>query len=265
MISFYNNKTMFNLDEYSNSTIFYTSTDDKEKFEKNKIIMGKDWKYYNNPIVYKFNSLGYRTKEIADLNENFMLTFGCSYTEGIGLHVEDIWTHHVSTHLKYDLYNHAKGGTGMDIQYYSGSLWNMSNCPKPKLVIAQWPYKFRKSFAHRENDRIFICDPSYTDTIDGNWWKKRYVQDTGEIGLNVLHWFENFNNTWKLAGVPVLNFTWDDDLEQELTRSRYRIFRINTPSTDLARDLAHDGPMIQKETADIIKNLLCLSNFTDKI
>lgn len=265
MIILNNNETQLKVDADINQTVFYLSTDSKEVFKKNKAIMGPDWKYYNNPIEYKFNSAGYRTKEINDLETDFVLTFGCSYTEGVGLHTEDIWTHHVSEYLGYDLYNHAKGGTGMDMQYYNGTLWNMANRPLPKLVIAQWPYKTRKHFAHKEQNRIFICDHSYVNTVDGKWWKKRYIQDQGELEINILHWFENFNNTWKLAGVPVLNFTWDDNLRENLTRSRYQLYQIRTKTFDRARDLSHDGAISQKETADRIKKLLKLPNFTDKI
>lgn len=265
MIRLSNRNIELRHEEDANTSIWYTSTDDKETFKKNKTILGKDWKYYDNPILYKFNSSGYRTKEISELSNKFMLVFGCSYTEGIGLHTEDIWTHHVSTYLQHDLYNHAKGGTGMDIQYYNGTLWNMSRRSKPELVIAQWPYKFRKSFGYRDGSYINILDPTETNNLDDKWWKKRYINDTGEMELNILNWFENFNNTWKLAGVPVLNFTWDSDLAEHLTRSRYQIHRIKPKNHDKARDCQHDGELFHKETADIIKNLLCLPNFTDKI
>lgn len=260
-----NDSTVMQCSHDMNLTAPFISTDDEAKFEQNKKKMGKKWRYYDDPIEYKFNSDGYRTKEVADLSSDFMLTFGCSYTEGVGLHIQDIWTHYVSKHTGYDLYNHAKGGTGIDIQYYNGLLWNMGNRPKPKLVIAQWPYKFRKIFGYREDYRIRLCDPSYTKTPDGKWWGKRYIQDDGELSMNVLHWFESFNNTWKLAGVPVLNFTWDADLVEELTRSRYQLFVVKTRSTDRARDLEHDGPIMQEQSAEKINNLLKLSNFTDKI
>jgi len=46
---------------------------------------------YDKPISYNFNSKGYRTKEIEDLQKDFILTFGCSYTQGIGLAKEDMW------------------------------------------------------------------------------------------------------------------------------------------------------------------------------
>ena len=34
--------------------------------------MPADWQYHTETIEYKFNSLGYRTKEITDLEQNFL-------------------------------------------------------------------------------------------------------------------------------------------------------------------------------------------------
>lgn len=222
-------------------------------------------KYPNWPITYKFNSLGYRTKELNELDENFMLTFGCSYTEGIGLRTDQIWTHHISQHLNLDLFNIAKQSTGLDMQALNTLLWNSNNLPKPKLVIVQWPQKTRKRFGFKKEDKIIINDMSETNTHDGKWWARRYIMDTGEMSVNIYSWFESFNNTWKLAGVPVLNFTWDDDIEEELFHSRYKLWTIRPETLDKARDEAHDGPMFHIETADALKDILKESNFTDKV
>mgnify|MGYP003322559072 FL=1 len=56
-----------------------------------------DWNYYDSEgkLKYKFNSLGYRTKEFNNLHmDPYMLVFGCSYTEGVGLYEEEIWCKH---------------------------------------------------------------------------------------------------------------------------------------------------------------------------
>ena len=252
-------------DENVNQTINFYSTDNKNLFKENNKKLGKEWAYYKANIEYKFNSLGYRTKEISELSKDFLLTFGCSYTEGVGLYQQEIWTEYVAKFLNLDLYNHAKHSTGPDIQYYNAMLWAMSKKPKPSLVIVQWPYKSRKCFANRRNNGIHLQDKSYTRSQDGTWWGKRYVQDTGEMELNILFWFESFNNLWKLEGVPVLNFTWDHDLAQDLTRSRYQIHRIKPKVYDKARDLGHDGPKFHESSASKLKNILSLTNFTDKI
>ena len=265
MLRLFNNSYDLVFNEHARQTVGFYSTDDKDIYDQNIKKMGNEWKYYNSNIEYKFNSVGYRTKELSELSDKFLLTFGCSYTEGVGLHQNEIWTDQISKFLNLDLYNHAKQSAGMDIQYYNAMLWAMSKKPKPELVIVQWPDKARRSFAYRKADNISLQDRSYTKSVDGKWWGRRYIQDTGEMELNVLFWFESFNNLWKLEGVPVLNFTWDHDLEQDLVRSRYQIHRIKPKMNDKARDCQHDGPRFHKSTAEKIESLLSLSNFTDKV
>jgi len=265
MLTLYNNDYKLICEETKNKTINFYSTDNEIFFKNNNLKLGESWKYYNSTIEYKFNSLGYRTKDIHELTDDFLLTFGCSYTEGIGLHKNDLWCKKVAKYLNIDLYNHAKQATGVDIQCYNALLWNMRQMPKPKLVIVQWPYKARKSFGFKKRNCIDIDDMSETQTADGQWWGKRYIQDSGEMELNLLFWFESFNNSWKLAGVPVLNFTWDDDLAENFERSKYQIYYINPAHKDKARDLEHDGPLFHLDTANEIQKLLQLSDFTHKI
>jgi hypothetical protein len=265
MLKIYDTNSLIIHEEMCNVVTNFYSTDNEETFYKNNKKLGKEWKYYNSNIDYQFNSLGYRTKEIKDLDQDFLLTFGCSYTEGVGLDESDIWTTQISEFLNLDLYNHAKQASGIDIQCYNALLWNVNNLPKPKIVIVQWPHKDRKSFGSRIDDNIIIDDYSYTNTLDGKWWGKRYVQDIGEQELNIMFWYESFNNVWKQLGVPVLNFTWDSDLLPYIQRSKYRVYRIKSTHIDTARDCQHDGVEFHKMTSNKLKSILQQSNFTDKI
>jgi hypothetical protein len=115
------------------------------------------------------------------------------------------------------------------------------------------------------DDNINIADHSYTKTLDGKWWGKRYVQDIGEQELNIMFWYESFNNAWNQLGVPVLNFTWDSDLLPYIQRSKYQIYRIKSTHIDTARDCQHDGVKFHDMTTDKLKLILQQSNFTYKI
>ena len=151
------------------------------------------------------------------------------------------------------------------MQCYNALFWNLSNLPKPKIVIVQWPYKDRRSFGSREHDGISIADRSYTKTLDGKWWKKRYIQDTGEQELSILLWYESFNNIWKQMNVPVLNFTWDSNLLSCVQRSKYKIYFIKPNSHDKARDCQHDGVLYHRDTAEQLKKIIELLNLTHKV
>ena len=232
-------------------------------FSTDQVTQRVHWKH--GPINYKWNSLGHRTKELKNLNSEFILTFGCSYTEGVGLHTEQIWNYHVSAALGIDLYNLAKQGTGMDVQFMNATFWINSQLPKPKYVIVQWPHKARKSFGFKETYGIRVADMSETNTKDGVWWGKRYIDDTGDMSLNNFMWYENFNTAWKSIGVPVLNFTWDDDLAIELERSRFELHTIFPETYDKARDNQHDGPIFHKQTSERLLKIINSGSFTDKV
>jgi hypothetical protein len=257
-------------------TADFWSTDSEELFVKNSSIRPAEWQWHNTPITYNWNSLGYRTKEIKDLDKDFILTFGCSFTEGIGINVSDIWNHHVSKQLGLNLCNLAKGGTGFQQQYYNSLLWHNSKLQLPTLVIVQWPNKYRKSFgvANTSGD-ILIRDANggHTD-IDYKWYARRYIRDEGERKLNNFVEFEMFNNIWKMLNVPVLNFTWDNDTEEDLTKSPYKIWHLEMETdvlTDRARDVGvndspgHNGPLWHVETSHKLCSILKSGNFTYKI
>jgi hypothetical protein len=238
--------------------------DTLKTFKRRPSEFQSQYKHYN--IEYKFNSLGHRAKDISDLADDFLLTFGCSYTEGVGLKSEHIWNHAVTNSLNLDLYNCAKAGTGIDIQNYNATLWKSSNLPIPKMVIVQWPQKARKRFGFRDSAvDIRLEDMSHTRSLDGKWWGKRYLDDTGEMSVNAFMWYENFNNIWESLGVPVLNFTWEPDFEEELLRSKFKLWPISPRRFDRARDYEHEGPEFHEDTADDVIEILKLTNFTYKV
>lgn len=217
-------------------------------------------------IDYSFNKYGYRTGEIEDIDlSDFMLTFGCSYTEGVGLHEYQIWNYHLKNQLNLDLHNLGKQATGMDVQAFNTMRWIQSKMPLPKLVVIQWPHKSRKLFAVQEPEGIAIIDKSDTMCHDNNWWKKRYIVDTSQMHLDVLTWFELANYAWKSVNVPVINFTWDDDLETVLKDSKFAIHCINPTVKDRARDGIHDGPLIHEQTAQMLLEIFNSGRFTHKV
>lgn len=242
--------------EFVNKTVNFYSTDSKSKFKFHSTRMPSDWRYHNDKIEYKFNSLGHRTKEIEDLDKDFLLTFGCSFTEGVGLHVGDTWASLLATNLKLDLYNCAKQATSPEIQYMNALLWKRNNLPKPKLIICQWPQISRKVFGFTQQDNIEIVDMSETNTPDGRWFERRYIVDNGERDKSLLQQIEGFNLVWESIGVPVINFTWDP-IDIPLFTKMHRI----SPSggSQEARDRMHDGVDFHIETQKHLQTL-CFSN-----
>ena len=241
---------------FVNQTVNFYSSDDEDKYNFHKKRMPADWPYHTETIEYKFNSLGYRTKEIESLDKDFLLTFGCSYTEGVGLNVEDTWASLLATNLKLDLYNCAKQSTSPEIQHINALLWKRNNLPKPKLVVCQWPSISRKMFGFTQQDDIELLDMSETKTHDGRWWERRYIVDDGERDKSIIQQIEGFNLVWESMEVPVINFTWEP-FEIPLFTKIHEV-RPKAGSKE-ARDREHDGPDFHRETERTIRPL-CFSN-----
>ena len=241
-----------------NQEVEYYSTDSEELFRKNLKRHPKNWEWKNKKVRYKFNSLGYRSKEVTDV-KRFILGFGCSFTEGVGLNEHEGWLYKYARKLGIEHLNFAKEATGMDIQYYNTLLWKQNKLPLPKLVVCQWPQKFRKSFGFESGTDIVLRDMSETNTKDGNWWGKRYIMDTGEMKMNALNWYLGMNNTWQSLGVPVLNFSWEPDICDQLAWTEFPCHFVDPRGVGSmqARDCAHDGEAFHDLTT---KSLLRITN-----
>lgn len=231
---------------------FYNS-DNEENYKKNKNKIQKE--YPNTDIIYNFNKQGYRTKNFEDLDNNFILIFGCSYTEGVGLQYNEIWCDLLCEKLKIDHLNLAKAATGPDIVYLNSVQYITNNFPKPKLVIIQWPNNNRKSFAYKDEYSNDIRLRSYTvntyyEKLDTKWYLNRYCLETGEMVVNNYIHYTVTNSLWNNWKVPVFNWTWSGDFETEF--SIKDLYVHNNKNNDVARDLQHDGPLIHKEVAEKI-------------
>lgn len=224
-----------------------------------------DWNYYDTKgkLKYKFNTLGYRTKELNNLHmDPYMLVFGCSYTEGVGLYENEIWCSHLAEYLNLDLRNLAKAGTGPDIINFNTQLFKRSGFVKPKLVVIQWPQINRKSFGfqdeHGQGIRLEDRNVNKEETKntmgmrDTEWYLNRYVQETGELVIQSMKDLFSVDNLWSALGIPVFHWTWEGDFTTDYGTKK--IFRVVNSHKDLARDLQHDGPLIHQDAFEQIKN-----------
>lgn len=240
--------------DHANKDLLWYQPEEELEFNRNKRVV--DPKYLESDIHYTFNSQGYRTKELHNVDDDFVLIFGCSHTEGIGLHNEDIWCNQLCDKIGIDRINLGKAGTGPDIQYINTLQYISNNYPKPRLVIYQWPQTFRRSFAYNHNNQIVFKHHninSKSEKQDTNWFLKRYCgKDTGEMYMNNYVSFNAVNLMWNFIDVRVYNWTWSGDFN--FTDSR--LHTVTTTDTGRARDMMHDGSDIHKQVADqLYKNV----------
>jgi len=252
-----------------NKTKYFHSTDSKEKYLENKNLLGKDWYYYDLEIEYKYNSWGYRTKNFEDINDDYVVTFGCSYTEGIGLEYKDIWPIKLGQKLNLDTLNLGVGGTGIDFQFYNTMLLQQfllnNNKKLPKLVVYQWPHTTRVLAPFMDQDSLYFefysphCKKQkgsnpYNEFIE--WYYMGFVNNCGQQLFNSSMMINFANNVWKSLNIPVLNYTWENfnfkDTKSIGLNIDLSIF--DDYKRDIkARDLSHSGRFTQDV---IVENLI---------
>ena len=245
-VEFLSNKIL--IDRYHrNKTAKSYNDAEYRQFQRQKKLV--DPKYLERDIEYRFNDEGYRTKNIDELDQDFVLVFGCSHTEGIGNFEEDIWCSQLLSRLGIDFLNLGKAGTGSDIQYLNSMQWINNDYPMPKAVIYQWPQTFRKSFAYKYKKSIELRHHNVNTGMekrDTAWYLKRYCVDAGEMLINNFSNYHSSNLLWNSHRVPVLNWSWTGDFDYDFEN----LHMIETEDTGRARDLMHDGSDIHKQVAD---------------
>jgi hypothetical protein len=94
--------------------------DSKERFNDNlkKDPTNKILNYYlDNPIEYSFNNQGFRTPDDFNSSEEGNVFLGCSFTMGIGLHLEDTWSYKLNQTLGGKFWNLSLGGSSIMTQF----------------------------------------------------------------------------------------------------------------------------------------------------
>ena len=124
--------------------VLFSGSDTLEIYENNLKTKPIDWYYRTNQISYVRNKNGHRCKNIEDIDlNNYILTIGCSHTEGIGLKLEDTYPYLLSQMMNCDYYNLGIGGIGIDILNYNLVTWFSKIKNPPKLLVVQWPHRAR--------------------------------------------------------------------------------------------------------------------------
>lgn len=244
----------------SNKTMEFNSTDNQDLYIENKKKLGNEWYYYNKKIEYKYNSWGYRCKEFDDLNDDYILTFGCSFTEGIGLDYSDMWTTKLSKKTGLDVFNMGMGGTGVDFQFYNTTLihnYILKKNKLPKLVIYQWPFEHRTTYLFKESivdkEVIGLLPFSVSHKSENvhyfeKWYSHGFIENEGELIKQSNIYPMVCNNIWKSMGIDVINWTWETDFtmkNKDMFSNNINLYNIIDTTNYTARDCTHNGHLSQ--------------------
>ena len=134
--NYHPNRLLFRPD--SAGQIFkWNSTDSEYHYNKNKHKI--DSHYTADNVSYTYNDMGYRTINFDKLDSDFVLCFGCSYTEGVGVTDSETWPAMLEDRVETQCINLGQGGTGMHFQLINATQWIKNTMPTPRAVILQIP------------------------------------------------------------------------------------------------------------------------------
>lgn len=195
-------------------TFHFIGIDSEENFNSIKKIMPPEWRWHNQKITYRFNSLGHRNNfELEDVDvSNMTAIIGCSHIEGTGV------TENLTIPYFYEKLSREKtynlGQSGMDNQViFFNALWAYQQGFK-KIVIS-WTQPERNSMLnHLGEPEIFrgphvIPDLYYkyfTDdyTFDNAHWHHRislFDKILNGFGIHTFKYFssgsEEHDRVWK--------------------------------------------------------------------
>lgn len=200
-----------------NTTVKFWDSDTEELYNKNKVLLGKQWIWFDAQIEYSINSLGYRMKEFDDVDwSNYMASFGCSHCVGVGIPLEQTYSYRISKELGLDLVNGGIPGGNNELILMNVSRLLANKAP-PKLITISWSGLSRKSFWGNGKPLLYgLGDTAenlgmniLNSTAPSLWGDAYHVYNT-----NYRYWKYYFLETkrqvdtlCKLANVPVWHFT----------------------------------------------------------
>lgn len=165
---------------YEKGIYNFLDIDSEKRVKKSIKDLGSNWKWNKN-FTYNINSWGLRSKELKDIDDNYILFLGCSWTFGFGLPLEDTYAYKISQHYKMDYFNASTPAGGNDLSFYY--LKHIFRYKIPKKIVIQWTHPFRKFYidgSKLELSNVFLNKIAYPSNVTNP-----------KIVSNYINYFEN--------------------------------------------------------------------------
>jgi len=214
-----------------------------------------NYHYRHKKMSYKMNYLGYRTKNFNDIDQNnFFISLGCSFTEGVGIAEDEIWCNQLSQNLGIDCFNLGKGGSGCELVYLNSFCFLKNSPVKPKFVVIQWPSYARISI--RSLEIFHTCLPN-DKTIYADYYAKEI--ESGRFAYVVYLAMQSTLLAWHLADVPVYSWSMDIGINS-WTNLCVSPEPEDLEPENMARDQRHFGAGYHKRVANMLENIIGFDN-----
>ena len=200
--------------------------DTKQVFVSNLKSQSQDWIYRTKRVLYNRNSYGHRSKEITELDKDFILFLGCSITVGSAVTLEETFPYLVSQKLGIDYYNLAVEGSGYDLVSFNLSEWFKHIKLKPEAIIIKWPQTVRTFRAYQNNIvpiGPWTCKSDIGDRISSDDWKNFECVITTD-------YFDHYSSILRNTIISMLEF------------QNIKVVEVDAVDpVDYGRDLKHPG------------------------
>jgi hypothetical protein len=217
--------------------------------------------YTPDSFSYTYNSHGFRSAEF-DLPSQLPIVFlGCSFTEGTGLPIEDIWAFRILEKIRVKtgkvipFWNLAVAGTGIDTA--ASILYTHIDKLKPRHIFFLRPPWFRRQLKVSEDSPIewmpgYGSENNRIKTFEPMLTNKHFALHQTDRSLTIIDLLaERYSSTVHHMNWQLLEGL-DKDLEPALmTCKRFRYMHGSwIHRADFARDSFHPGPKTHKAVAD---------------
>jgi hypothetical protein len=227
--------------QFASTTQLWNGTDSEENFKANCAIEENYKKLNNlgwlepNVITYKYNSQGFRDDDFDQQPAGIAL--GCSYTQGVGIHVEHAWPRQLQNLSGQKIWNLGVGGAALDTCYRLLEYW--IEHLNVKFVICAVPGIYRYEVFDSNWSNIL---PSMPLEINMPWlagYQKNYLSYDQNSELNRRKNLQAMQHICNKYNIPFYY-----DLLKDFGDAK------------LARDLLHCGTDIQERLANEFFNTI---------
>lgn len=214
--------------EYAGKTLLWCSSDSEQDYfenlknnQRHELLLHNGW--IDRKIEYQFNAQGFRSREI-DLTRPGFAVFGCSFTQGLGLPIWDLYHNRISKELGIPVDNFGVLGASNGLIFRLAYYW--LPIIKPRFVILQTTFRERFEIINQHNVST-VMSPAFPQSasvqeVFQNWWftDDNSIADKQRNELAI-------QQVCHRLGIPVHVIDVED---------------FRNPVLGLSRDLTHPGP-----------------------
>ena len=214
--------------QHAGKTLLWCSIDSEQEYNKNlkntrqrELLAQNGW--IDHKIEYQYNAQGFRSREINLAQPGFAV-FGCSFTQGLGLPVDELYHERISKELSLPVDNFGVFGASNGLAFRLAHYW--LPIIKPKFVILQTTFRERFEIINQHNVST-VMSPAFPQVatvqeVFRDWWftDANSIADKQRNELAI-------QQVCHQLDIPVLVIDVED---------------FRNPVLGLSRDLTHPGP-----------------------